>query len=131
MLAQVPLPRGALAAVAAQLKQYTAAREQHLLAVADQATTAASIVATEDTPAQQWQVRGMPLPCTMLLAAFHPAIHENASSLQLEVYSSQFFVAHVVETKQSRVGKRSAFRVTADLAPSSNVHLTQVCGQML
>ncbi|KAL3147909.1 Cilia and flagella associated protein 46 [Trebouxia sp. C0010 RCD-2024] len=55
MLAQVPLPRGALAAVAAQLKQYTAAREQHLLAVADQATTAASIVATEDTPAQQWQ----------------------------------------------------------------------------
>ncbi|KAL3130482.1 hypothetical protein ABBQ38_008299 [Trebouxia sp. C0009 RCD-2024] len=55
MLARVPLPRGALAAVAAQLKQYTSAREQHLLAVADQAATAASTVATEDTHAQQWQ----------------------------------------------------------------------------
>lgn len=70
MLARVPLPRGALAAVAAQLKQYTSAREQHLLAVADQAATAASTVATEDTHAQQWQVWRAPLPCTVLLLAF-------------------------------------------------------------
>ena len=62
-LARVPLPSGALAAVAAQLKQYTSAREQHLLAVADKAATAASPVATEDTLAQQWQVRARLAQC--------------------------------------------------------------------
>ena len=54
MLARVPLPSGALAAVAAQLKQCITAREQRLLAVADKATTAA---ASDDQLAQQWQVR--------------------------------------------------------------------------
>ena len=54
MLARVPLPSGALAAVAAQLKQYITAREQRLLAVADKATTPA---ASDDQLAQQWQVR--------------------------------------------------------------------------
>ena len=67
-LARVPLPSGALAAVAAQLKQYTSAREQHLLAVADKAATAASPVATEDMLAQQWQVRARLLLCTMLFS---------------------------------------------------------------
>ena len=67
-LARVPLPSGALAAVATQLKQYTSAREQHLLAVADKAATAASPVATEDTLAQQWQVRAQLLLCIMLFS---------------------------------------------------------------
>ena len=57
MLARVPLPSGALAAVAAQLKQYITAREQHLLAVADKATTAAAAAAPDDQLAQRWQVR--------------------------------------------------------------------------
>ena len=57
VLARVPLSRGALAAVAAQLKQYITAKEQRLLAVADKAATAASNVAADDKLAQQWQVR--------------------------------------------------------------------------
>lgn len=56
-LACVPLPSGALAAVAAQLKQYITAKEQRLLAVAGKAATAAPGVATDDQLAQQWQVR--------------------------------------------------------------------------
>ena len=56
-LALVPLPSGALAAVAAQLRQYITAREQGLLAVADKAATAAPTAATDDQLAQQWQVR--------------------------------------------------------------------------
>lgn len=57
VLARVPLPSGALAAVAAQLKQYITAREQCLLAEADKAATAAPAAATDDQLAQQWQVR--------------------------------------------------------------------------
>ena len=56
VLARAPLPSGALAAVAAQLKQYTAVKEQHLLAVADKAATAAPAADTDDKLAQQWQV---------------------------------------------------------------------------
>lgn len=56
-LARVPLPGGALAAVAAQFKQYITAKEQRLLAVASKAATAAPGVATDDQLAQQWQVR--------------------------------------------------------------------------
>ena len=56
LLARVPLPSRALAAVAAQLKQYITAKEQRLLAVADKAATAAPAADTDDKLAQQWQV---------------------------------------------------------------------------
>ena len=56
MLKRMPLPSGALPAVVAQLKLYIAAKEQHLLAVADKAATAAPDAANNDKLAQQWQV---------------------------------------------------------------------------
>lgn len=56
-LARVLLPSGALAAVAAQLKQYITANEQRLLALTGKAAIAVPGVATDDQLAQQWQVR--------------------------------------------------------------------------
>lgn len=58
-LKQMSLPSRALAAVATQLKLYTAAKEQHLLVVADKTATAAPDAASDEKLVQQWQVRAL------------------------------------------------------------------------
>ena len=56
VLARVPLPSGALPAVAAKLKQYTAVKQQHLLAVAGKGITATAEATTDEVLKLQWQV---------------------------------------------------------------------------